>query len=105
MVLHANILYRLGFDDSKGPFKSSHKRLRHLSLQKHLTENMAEFPQNELKAIRSDPLKKGLKQFRTTFKSKYLKSKSPNVTEVVDQLTSEASDGGEVDYSQFPQGY
>ena len=66
---------------------------------------MAELPQNELEAIRSHPLKKVLKQFRTTFKSKYLKSKNVNVTEVVDRLTSEASDGGEVDYSQFPQGY
>ena len=61
---------------------------------------MAELSQNELKAIRSHPLKKGLKNFRTTFKSRYLKSESSNVTEVVDRLTSEAPDGGKKDWSQ-----
>ena len=66
---------------------------------------MAELSQNELKAIRSHPLKKGLKHFRTTFKSRYLKSASANVTAVVDRLTSEASDGGEVDYPQFTQDF
>lgn len=66
---------------------------------------MAELSQNELKAIRSNPLKKGLKHFRTNFKSRYLNTASANVTEVVDRLTSEASDGGEVDHSKFPPRY
>ena len=64
---------------------------------------MAELSQNELKAIRSHPLKKGLKHFRATFKSRHLKTADANVTEVVDRLTSEASDGGEVGHSKFPQ--
>ncbi|KAL9019595.1 MAG: hypothetical protein Q9185_003137 [Variospora sp. 1 TL-2023] len=55
---------------------------------------MAELSQDELKAIRCHPLKKGLNHFRTTFKSRYLKSKSANVTEVVHRLTCEAPDGG-----------
>ena len=65
---------------------------------------MAELSQNELKTIRSQPLKKGLKTFRANCKSRYLRSESAGVTEVVDRLTSEASAGGEVDYSQFAQG-
>lgn len=59
---------------------------------------MAELSQNELKAIRSRPLKKRLKQFHTKFKSRYLKSESGNVKEVVDRLTSKASDGGKKDW-------
>lgn len=90
---------------TKGPFKSSHKHTCHLLLQKRLTENMAELSQNELMAIGSHSLKEELKPFRTTFKSLYLKSASANVTEVVDQLTSEEHAGGEVDYSQFLQSY
>ena len=66
---------------------------------------MVELLQNELKAIRSHTLKKGLKPFRRTFKSRYLKTASANVTKVVEQLTFEASDGGEVDHSKFPQRY
>ncbi len=56
---------------------------------------MAGLSQNELKAIRTHPLRKGLETFRTTFNSKYLKSEDVNLTEIVDQLTSEASDTGE----------
>lgn len=56
---------------------------------------MAGLLQNELKAIRAHPLRKGLESFRTTFKSRYLKSEDVNLTEIVDQLTSEASDTGE----------
>ena len=55
---------------------------------------MAGLSQNELKAIRAHPLKKGLETFRTTFNSKYLKGEDVNLTEIVDQLTSEASDTG-----------
>jgi hypothetical protein len=53
---------------------------------------MAELSQNELKAIKAHPVRTGLETFRTTFISRYLKSENANVTEVVDQLTSEASD-------------
>ena len=70
-----------------------------------LLKNMAELSQDELEAIGSHPLEKGLKPFRATFKSRYLKSASANVTEVVDQLTSEEHAGGEADYSQFLQSY
>ncbi|KAL2059014.1 hypothetical protein ABVK25_000306 [Lepraria finkii] len=55
---------------------------------------MAELSQDELEAIRSHPLKKGLNHFRTTFKTKYPKSESANLTEIVDRLISEAPDGG-----------
>ncbi len=55
---------------------------------------MAGLSQNELKAIRAHPLRKGLEAFRTTFKSRYLKSEDVGLTEIVDQLTSEASDTG-----------
>ena len=65
---------------------------------------MAELSQNELKAIRSHPLKKGLKPLRTTFKLRYLKSASANVTEVVDRLTSEVTDGGKKDWSRVLKG-
>ena len=44
--------------------------------------------QNELKAIRAHPLRKGLEAFRTTFKSGYL---NVNLAEIVDQLTPEVS--------------
>jgi len=53
---------------------------------------MAELSQNELKAIKAHPVRTGLETFHTTFISRYLKSENANVTEVVDQLTSEASD-------------
>ena len=56
---------------------------------------MAGLSQNELKAIRAHPLRKGLETFRTTFKSRYLESEDVNLAEIVDQLTSEASDTGE----------
>ena len=56
---------------------------------------MAGLSQNELEAIRTHPLRKELESFRTTFNSKYLKSEDVNLTEIVDQLTSEASDTGE----------
>lgn len=56
---------------------------------------MAGLSQNELKAIRAHPLRKGLETFRTTFKSRYLKSEDVNLTEIVDLLTSGASDTGE----------
>ena len=62
---------------------------------------MAGLSQNELKAIRAHPLKKGLETFRTTFKSRYLKSEDVNLTEIVDQLTSEASDTGEWTIHRF----
>ena len=57
---------------------------------------MAKLSQKELEAIRSHPLteKKDLEHFRTTFKSRYLKSESANVTELVNRLTSEAPDRG-----------
>lgn len=48
--------------------------------------------QNELKAIRAHPVRKGLETFRTTFKSVYL---NVNLAEIVDQLTSEVSGTGE----------
>lgn len=57
--------------------------------------NMAGLSQNELKAIRAHPMRNGLKTFRTTFKSRYLKSENVNLTEIVDLLTSEASNTGE----------
>ena len=60
---------------------------------------MAGLSQNELKAIRTHPLRKGLETFRTIFNSKYLKSE--DVTEIVDQLTSEASDTGEGTIHRF----
>lgn len=63
--------------------------------------HMAELSQKELKAIRSYLLKKGLKTFRTTFKSRYLESESVNVTEVFSRLISKASDRGEKNYSLF----
>ena len=56
---------------------------------------MAELSQNELKAITAHPVGKGLETFRTTFASRYLRSKNADVTEAVHRLTSEASDGGE----------
>lgn len=56
---------------------------------------MAGLSQNELKAIRAHPLRKGLETFHTTFKSRYLKGEYVNLTEIVDQLTSETSDTGE----------
>ncbi|KAL2050313.1 hypothetical protein ABVK25_009421 [Lepraria finkii] len=55
---------------------------------------MAELSQDELEAIRSHPLEKGLNHFRTTFKTRYPKSESANLTEIVDRLISEAPDGG-----------
>ncbi|KAL8669127.1 MAG: hypothetical protein Q9168_006267 [Polycauliona sp. 1 TL-2023] len=55
---------------------------------------MVGLSQNELKAIRAHPLRKGLETFRTTFRSSYLKSEDVNLTEIVDQLTSEASGTG-----------
>ncbi|MCJ1251250.1 hypothetical protein MMC30_008481 [Trapelia coarctata] len=58
---------------------------------------MAELSQNELEAIKAYPVRTGLETFRTTFISRYLKSENANVTEVVDQLTSEASDRREKD--------
>lgn len=58
---------------------------------------MAGLSQNELKAITAHPLRKGLETFRTTFKSRYLKSEDLNLTEIVDLLTSDASDTGEKD--------
>ncbi|KAL2056600.1 hypothetical protein ABVK25_002994 [Lepraria finkii] len=58
---------------------------------------MAGFSQNELKAITAHPVGKGLDTFRTTFASRYLRSKNADVTEVVHRLTSEASDRGEKD--------
>ena len=48
--------------------------------------------QNELKAIRAHPLRKGLENFCTTFESGYL---NVNLAESVDQLTSEVSGTGE----------
>ena len=62
---------------------------------------MAELSQNELKAITAHPVRKGLESFRTTFASRYLRSKNADVTEVVDRLTSEASDRGEGALSGF----
>jgi hypothetical protein len=56
---------------------------------------MAGLSQNELKAIRAHPLKEGLEAFRTTFKSRHPKSEDVNLTEIVDQLTSQMSDTGE----------
>ena len=56
--------------------------------------NMAGLSQNEFKAIRVHPLKIGLENFRATIRSRYIKSEDVNVTEIVDQLTSEASDTG-----------
>jgi len=63
--------------------------------------NMAGLSQNELKAIRAHPLRKGLEAFRTTFKSRYLKSEDVNLTEIVDQLTSQVSDTGEGTTHEF----
>lgn len=57
-----------------------------------LQQRRLRLSQNELKAIRAHPLKKGLETFRTTFKSRYLKSEDVNLTEIVNQLTSEASE-------------
>ena len=62
---------------------------------------MAGLSQNELKAIRAHPLRKGLETFCTTFKSRYLKSEDVNLTEIIDQLTSEASDTGEGTIHRF----
>ena len=56
---------------------------------------MAGLSQNDVKAIRAHPLRKGLEAFRTTFKSRYLKRGDVNLTEIIDHLTSEASDTGE----------
>ena len=58
-------------------------------------QKMAGLSQNELEAIRAHPLGKGLKAFRTTFKSRYLKNEDVNLAEIVDQLTSVASDTGD----------
>ncbi|KAL8906150.1 MAG: hypothetical protein Q9207_002183 [Kuettlingeria erythrocarpa] len=58
---------------------------------------MAELLQNELEAIGAHPLRKELDTFRTTFKSRYPTSEDVNLTEIVKQLTSEASDPGETD--------
>lgn len=55
---------------------------------------MAELSTYEKKAIRAHSLKDGLKDFRATIISRYLGDENSNVTEVVDQLTSEASDRG-----------
>ena len=55
---------------------------------------MAGLSPDELKAIRAHSLKRGLENFRLTFTSEHLTGKNANVTEVVDQLTSEASDRG-----------
>lgn len=52
---------------------------------------MAKFSQKELKAIKSHPLKKGLKNFRANFKSRYLKSESANVTDYLAELKLEAA--------------
>ena len=62
---------------------------------------MAGLSQNEFKAIRAYPLREGLETFHTTFKSRYLKSGDVNLTEIVDQLTSEASDTGEGTIHRF----
>ena len=62
---------------------------------------MAELSQDELEAIRSHPLEKGLNHFRTTFKTRYPKSESANLTEIVDRLISEAPDGGKKDGYEF----
>ena len=53
---------------------------------------MAKFSTDELKAIRTYPLKPGLDAFRAIFASKCLKAKGANVAGVVEQ--SEASDRG-----------
>ena len=73
------------------------------SLQMRPDSKMAELSQDELEVIRAHPLRKGLGNFRTTFKSRYLKRENANVTEVLDQLTSENSDRGEEDYSRVLQ--
>ena len=65
---------------------------------------MAELSQEELKVIRAHPVRKGLETFRTTFNSRYLKKERANLTEVIDQLTSEEPDRGEDDYSRASQG-
>ena len=70
------------------------------SLQMRSDLKMTELSQNELKVIRAHSLKKSLGNFRTTFKSRYLKRENANVTEVLDQLTSKNSDRGEEDYSR-----
>ncbi|KAI9715639.1 MAG: hypothetical protein M1812_005791 [Candelaria pacifica] len=58
---------------------------------------MTELSQNELAAIKAHPVRRELDAFRETFKSRYLKCENASVTEVIDQLTSGASDGGEKD--------
>ena len=55
---------------------------------------MARLSQNELKTIRDHPLKIRLESFRATIRSRYIKSEDVNLTEIVDQLMSEASDTG-----------
>lgn len=60
---------------------------------------MAKLSQEELNFMRAHPIRKGLEPFRTTFKSRYLEKERANLTEVVDQLTSGESDGGEDDSS------
>ena len=56
---------------------------------------MAGLSQNELKTIRANPMRKELDTFRTTFKTNYLTSENANLTDIVDQLTSEASNTSE----------
>ena len=66
-------------------------------------ENMAELSSNELKAVIAHPIGKGLDTSLTKFRSRYLKSEKPNVTEIADQFTSEALDGGKKYRSRVQQ--
>lgn len=59
---------------------------------------MAGLSPDELKAIMAHTLKKGLESFRLTFRSEHLTGKNANVTEVIDKLTSEASNRGKEKY-------
>lgn len=62
-----------------------------------LINNMDEFSETELEAIRSHPLETELGPLRATLESTRLNSANANVTDVNDGLTSEASDRGEKD--------
>ena len=66
----------------------------------HVHFTMAGLSPDELKAIRAHSLKKGLENFRLSFTSEHLTGKNANVTEVIDQLTSEASGRGKEKYSR-----
>ncbi len=72
----------------------SRRSFQAASLLRRLELGMAQRTQDELKVIRAYPVGTSLDNFRTTFISRFRKRNNENLIDIVDRLTSRASDRG-----------